>query len=334
MGLALHTCMPPPRRPRPKRSGEFLAEDLSRRLRRLQNGPDLERVLTDETNCRLYLCALRWPDGFVCPHCNERTHAETSNRGLLRCLGCGFVCSATTGTVLDVSPLPVVAWLRALWALLSRETGAKPSELRSLFPSASEHLVLDWLDTLQATFDRVWDTPLQGLVEVAKVPVEVIAKRHGRTHGRHAMVGIAVEALRDDELGGVRVCRLPRIDPNTMLNFVRRAVRPSSTVRTCNWHGYAKLRHHGYGHMVSRRPPAEEPSMEVAQQVASLLRLWLWSSRAMDLERLDYYLAEFNFRYNARLRHAASNRLALFNEVLSLALAPAMASATARAHSS
>ena len=55
-----------------------------------------------------------------------------------------------------------------------------------------------------------------------------------------------------------------------------------------------------------------------ARQVASLLRLWLWASRPVQLGRLDPYLDEFAFRFDANLRFAAHDRASRFDAVLRL----------------
>jgi hypothetical protein len=50
-----------------------MAEDYPRTLL------ELERRFGDEANCRAYLFALRWPQGFVCPACGGRGAAIRRN---------------------------------------------------------------------------------------------------------------------------------------------------------------------------------------------------------------------------------------------------------------
>lgn len=211
-------------------------------------------------------------------------------------------------------------WLRGIWELVSHESGANTERLRKLLPGSDPELVLEWLDAVQLIFDKPWSEPLTGLVELAKVPIELVVQDHrGRATSRHGMVAIAVEAKPRGELGAVRVRRLPRVDPQTMLGFVRSAVAPKTCIRTGPWRGYTSLRQRGYGHIVATRAEGDD-AMTLVQQVASLLRLWLWSTRAVGMDRLDYYLSEFTFRFNARLHYAASDRTAMFDDILRLAL--------------
>ncbi len=309
------------RRPPPKQSGQFLAEALAPRLRGPRNLDDFQRMFPDEASCLLYAAAVRWSDGFACPHCQAATQAETSGGGLVRCALCGEVSTPTTGTMLERSPLPLRTWLRALFELVSTESGADMRRLRGVLGTTRPELVVSWLQALRDVFDKVWREPLRGLVEVAKVPIEVMARsERGRPHMRHAMVAVAVEVRGGDELGGVRVRSLPRVEPSAMQSFVRASVADGSAVRTSHWHGYQRLSKLGYEHVVAPNPPGDERAMRVVGQVASILRLWLFGTPAVELDRLDYYLAEFTFRYDARLQLSPSDRSAMFDKVLRLVL--------------
>ncbi len=54
-----------------------------------------------ETACREYIRRLRWPDGFVCPHCAAVGEPWGMSRRLLRCRACDRQVSLTAGTVLQ-----------------------------------------------------------------------------------------------------------------------------------------------------------------------------------------------------------------------------------------
>ncbi len=141
--------------------------------------------------------------------------------------------------------------------------------------------------------------------------------------GRHPVIAVAVE-VHADGLGRTRVERLRQVDPPSVQAFVRAAVAQGSCIRTGNWDGYVRLRTAGYGHLVRFAPDDhEEAGMKLALQVASILRLWLWGTGVRRAELLDYYLDEFVFRYDARLRWRTGDRAALFRELLRLLVLPA-----------
>ena len=69
--------------------------------------PDFPRTLAEfqgrfasEEDCRRYLVACRWPDGFRCPRCGEGDACELATRNLLQCRSCRHQVSVTAGTVL------------------------------------------------------------------------------------------------------------------------------------------------------------------------------------------------------------------------------------------
>lgn len=61
----------------------------------------LNRFRTVE-NCRDYLAAQRWQDGFICPKCGHKHGCHLSN-GLYQCTHCHHQTSVTAGTVLHHS---------------------------------------------------------------------------------------------------------------------------------------------------------------------------------------------------------------------------------------
>ena len=75
-----------------------------------QNLLEFEDRFNTEAKCIEYLRALRWPEGYICPHCGEKS-AWRTNRGLLHCIQCGPQTLVTAGTsaqqamMIDPTPL-------------------------------------------------------------------------------------------------------------------------------------------------------------------------------------------------------------------------------------
>ncbi len=66
-----------------------------------------------EEACRAYLDQLRWPDGFVCPKCEQPGNPCRSTRGRIICPKCKFQTTVTAGTIFDKTYIPQVG--RAIW---------------------------------------------------------------------------------------------------------------------------------------------------------------------------------------------------------------------------
>jgi hypothetical protein len=324
--MALATLDLMSERIRRKRSGQFLASSFLQRLDGPRSFEEFQELFPDDLSCRRYFEALRWPRGFRCPHCDDHGTAGQSQRGLYRCDQCATVSSATTGTRLDRSRYTLRTWFRALWEVFASESATDPVALARVLAGTEvplarvEDSIWPLLTALGELMAASSAEPLRGLVEVSKVPVAIGPGAGGeRTSARHVMVAVATE-LRDREAGALRLSRLSVVDGVALTDFVRRVVARGSSVRTSPWRGYAGLRTHGYGHLVE---PGIDEDLEGctphAQQLASLLRLWLYSSGGVQLERLDYYLSEFVFRYNEQTSAAPTDRGAMFRRVLRVA---------------
>ena len=76
-----------------------------------------------------YVAGLRWPDGFVCPHCGGRDYSYVSTRRLWKCKSCRKQSSVKVGTVFADSALGLDKWLPAIWLAANPETGMSSHEL-------------------------------------------------------------------------------------------------------------------------------------------------------------------------------------------------------------
>jgi hypothetical protein len=221
--------------------------------------------------------------------------------GEIHCHSCGARSSAIRGTALDNLPGPITTSLAALWHLF--ETRATPAVLARTLGVSDPRFLWPWLDEVRRVMDHAESVPLRGVVEVATIPVEVSAvDERGRAYGAHVMVAIAAE-LRDRDLGHVRVQRLTRVDQVAMTRFVRRTIAPGSAVRTGSWRGYQRLRTLGYRHHACYGADENcEGNLYLAERLASLLRLWLWSVSGLQEHDLDHHLADFSYRWGCQVR--------------------------------
>lgn len=55
----------------------------------------------DESACRQYLARCRWPAGFECGQCGDKSKPWTTARGYLHCRQCGSEISVTAGTIFE-----------------------------------------------------------------------------------------------------------------------------------------------------------------------------------------------------------------------------------------
>lgn len=91
----------------------------------------------DETKAREFLEVQRWPNGPVCPFCNERKNVvrlggEAANRGLILCRPCRKKFSVTVGTVMERSHIPLTKWLMTFRLMASSKKGVSAHQVHRM----------------------------------------------------------------------------------------------------------------------------------------------------------------------------------------------------------
>ena len=262
------------------------------------------RFATDE-QCRAYLVALRWPEGFVCPGCGGRK-VWPAQRGRLICAKCHHQATVTAGTIFQDSHLPLRLWCRAMWYLTSQKNGTSALGLQRVLGLGSYQTAWTMLHKLRRAMVRPGRDKLSGRVEVDETQVGgVTPGQKGRGSDSKALVIIAAEEF-GAAIGRIRLARIPDGSADHLHRFVQGAVVQGSHVHTDGWKPYQGLGPLGYQHKVSKlkgqKPSAAAEILPRTHLVASLLKRWLLGTHqgAITPKHLDYYLDEFTFRFNRR----------------------------------
>ena len=87
--------------------------------------PEFFRMFPDERACLQFVNDSRWPDGApACPQCGSAaTYARKDRPGGLRCAKCDYNFSATAGTVMENTKLPLSTWLQAAFLMVTDKRG-------------------------------------------------------------------------------------------------------------------------------------------------------------------------------------------------------------------
>jgi transposase-like protein len=84
----------------------------------------------DETAARVYLEKRRWPNGPVCPHCNNGERVQVRKVvGYFRCLACKEDFTVRTGTIFERSHIPLDKWLHAMYLISTARKGVSSMQL-------------------------------------------------------------------------------------------------------------------------------------------------------------------------------------------------------------
>ena len=155
---------------------------------------EMEERFRDDAACREYLRRLRWPDGFVCPHCKEFDEPWVMSDGLLRCRSCHGRTSLTAGTIFQDTRKPLRTWFLAMWFVTSQKNGVSALGLQRVLGLGSYETAWTWLHKLRRAMVRPGRDGLTGAVEVDEIYVggaEVGVR--GRETEAKAIVAVAAE---------------------------------------------------------------------------------------------------------------------------------------------
>ena len=267
----------------------------------------LDEWFRDDDACRGYIRRLRWPTGFVCPHCGAAEEPWTMAGGWLRCRACRHKTSLTAGTIFEGTRKPLRTWFLAMWFVTSQKNGVSALGLQRELGFGSYETAWAWLHKLRRAMVRPGRDLLSGEVEVDETYVGGPEEgKRGRGAANKAIIVIAAEKSgRGAGRIRLRLRRIGDVSGSNLLAFVQGTVAPGSVVHTDGWRGYGGLTAAGYQHQVSMISGGAEPAHEVMPRVhlvASLLKRWLVGTHQGGIQHahLDYYLDEFTFRFNRR----------------------------------
>jgi len=263
---------------------------------------------TKEDAAREHVENLRWPFGTVCPHCGSVGKAYATKRtGKYRCTkkDCRKDFTVKVGTVFEDSKIPLHKWLLAAYLLCSSKKGMSSHQLHR---------------TLDITYKSAWFmthrireamrtgafSPIGGAGEVVEADETYIGRKGGtavrRGHGhKRALVSLV-------QCGGeARSFHVDRATVSNVAPIIRKNANRKSRLMTDESGVYSKLGTEFADHEVVN--PKEEEYVrgdvytnKVEGYSSIFKRGFKDVYRHCDEQHLHRYLAEYDFRYNNRIK--------------------------------
>lgn len=306
--------------------------------------PDFPRSLSefyarfpDEKAALQFVVDSRWPEGEGCPRCGvQKIYPRKDRPGGLRCSSCKYIFSATAGTAMEGTRLPLRLWLEAAYQVVTDKRGVSAKGLQAKLKIKRYETAYMILQKLRASMVAPERTRLSGTVEVDESSVGAPQEgKPGRSkaEGKYLVVG-AVEVRewtdKDGEVrtrpGRIRLRHIENVIQPVLFEFIRNSVEPGATVVTDGLIHYKALPREGYPHEVQMHT-FERPQAEVLKHyhlVISNLKAWLQGTFHGAVGRaptggargkhLQAYLNEYVFRFNRR-----HNLFAAFQTLLGIA---------------
>lgn len=286
-----------------------------------RNWDELLVWFPDDTECLDYLEWLRWPDGFVCPHCGSG--GWKTARGDWSCAGCRRRVSVTSGTIFERTRTLLTTWFAAGWYMTNQKTtGVSAKGLQRVLELGSYQTAWTILHKYRSAMVRPGRELLTGIVEVDET---LVGGTKPGAAGRGALgktlVAVAVEVHDPRGFGRARLQVIPDASKPTLSGFVTDTIESSATVRTDGWLSYRGLESLGYIHQPINVSASGEPahvSLPGVHRVASLFKRSLLNAyQQYPKLHLQAYCNEWVFRFNRRHSRA---RGMLFFRLMELAV--------------
>lgn len=268
-------------------------------------------IYSDENRAREHFERVNWPDGPICPHCGvidqaTRMTGKSTRPGLYKCRACVKPFSVTVGTVFERSHIPLNKWLYAMHALAAGKKGASSHELHRQLGISYQSAWFMTHRIREAMTPKKFDGPLGGKDEIVEVDETFMGGKATNRKSRKVKPKQAVVAL-IQRGADVRSFPIKKVNSRTLNPLLRKHVSKKSYLMTDDSNIYPRIakqfdRHSAVNHSIEEyvRGGAHVNSCE---NYFSILKRGIYGVyHHVSHEHLPRYLAEFDFRYNNRIK--------------------------------
>lgn len=278
----------------------------------------------DDDACERFLIDLRWPSGFRCPRCQHSGGLRLAGRWVWQCRtpGCQRQTSATAGTILHRTQIPLRVWFWAAYLVTVQKPGISALQLQRQLGLRRVETAWILLHRLRRAMVSSQRTKLSGTVEIDETWIG--AKQEGLRGSRQlkgrkaALVLVAVEQ-RGKGTGRARMALIPDFKATTIAAFVTANIEPGSTIVSDGLTSFRVVSRLGYTHRRGVQGRVTRGSVKVtplADRAMGNLKQWLLGTHhGVRRSHLQSYLDEFVFRHNRRGNSAAAFATLLTNGI-------------------
>lgn len=283
------------------------------------------RTFRSEEDCLEHLEKARWPDGVRCPICGcnqickgTRTPGGKNLRTrFYQCLEptCKQQFSATNGTIFHGSHLPLYLWFMAINIMGDAKKGISAKQLQQHLGIGSYKTAWYMCHRIRKAMVDLAPTPLVGTVEIDETYIGGQAIRKFRRNPVIRPPKDVVLAMRErstkDRVGRVRFFHVPNAKLETLKPIIeanlqaypKRVITDNSVVYDALFRGNRATRkaHRTVNHSREWIVPGTRIHTNTVESAFSLLKRGLIGSfHRVSVKHLHRYLAEFEYRFNAR----------------------------------
>lgn len=266
----------------------------------------------DEEAAYQWVEARVWPEGPICPHCGgveriSKMQGKSTRIGTYKCYQCRKPFTVKVGTVFESSHVPMHLWLQAMFLMTSSKKGISSNQLHR---TLGVTLKTAWFmaHRIRLAMETVGLPPLGGGGGIVEVDETFIGRLEGQPKKRRGGATTfknTVFAL-VERGGSARLFHVEGTTAAELIPIIRANVAPEATVFTDEGRWYKPLSQH-FTHEVVNHSRKEyvrgETHTNTVEGFFGTFKRGMKGVYQHCAEKhLHRYLAEFNFRYNNRVK--------------------------------
>ncbi|MGA2176285.1 MAG: IS1595 family transposase [Verrucomicrobiota bacterium] len=279
---------------------------------------ELAQQYSDNDKARELLESLRWPNGPVCPHCQndgkakpiyrlepKATSKAPARKGVYKCGACRKQFTVTVGTVFEASHIPISKWLLAVFILCS---GKKSTSSHQMHRMLKVTYKTAWFMTHRIRFAMGLDDsdapPLTGTVECDETYVGGKGDMKTKVVRKTPVIALVQRG------GAVRTQVVPNVTQLNLRKIITAFVSKSATLNTDDsgvyrgrFKDYARhdIVNHSNFEYTRQNADGTKSGVNGCESFFSLLKRGVVGSwHHVSREHLPKYAGEFEFRWNTR----------------------------------
>lgn len=258
-----------------------------------------------------YVEAQLWPNGPVCPHCQNtdearigRLSGKSSRPGLRKCYGCRKTFTVRIGSIFEDSHFPLRLWLQAIQLITASKKGVSTRQIQRTFNCSMKTAWFLMHRIRHSMAPGPSQGPLGGAGKTVEADETELAKsrktKRPASFRRKTHNPIVVSLV---ERGGN--IRSEMLDHNSAMGVVRRNVHKDSrlvTDTTTRYKFAPVASHEMVDHSKFEWSRGDVHTNTLEGFFSVLKRGLVGVYQHVDKKHLDRYLAEFDFRQNTRAK--------------------------------
>lgn len=254
-----------------------------------------------------------WPNGAVCPRCNAsgrstKLGGKSTRIGVYKCKDCRKPFTVKVGTIFEDSHIPMRLWLQAIALMCASKKGISSNQLHRMMGITLKsawfmsHRIREAMREGGLAVPSMGGAGSSGVVEVDETFIGTkkgVKKPKGGHSHKHAVLSLV-------ERGGkVKSIHVPDVKAKTVLPIVNANIAKEARVMTDDSSVYYKKIKGFAGHETVNHAAGEYVRGDVytntVESYFSVFKRGMRGTYQHCAEKhLHRYLAEFDFRHNAR----------------------------------